>query len=124
MPLNTKIGEPVKYVKDKETICLDDDQAIHIYKKVDSESIVNIDTIKQEIEDKLCRNNIDHDKANPYHEILTNNIDKVNIITLQMKQWSVLCNVVKYVPYDRYPKHLDVKTIDQNVIGKYMMDSW
>ena len=33
LPLNTKIGEPVKYVKDKENICLTMDQARHIYKK-------------------------------------------------------------------------------------------
>ena len=54
MPLNTKIGGPVKYVKDKETICLTNDQARHIYKKVELEGVVNIDTIKQKIEeDKL-----------------------------------------------------------------------
>ena len=54
--LNTKIGGAVKYVKDRETICLTNDQARYIYKKVESESIVNIDTIKQEIEeDKLGR---------------------------------------------------------------------
>ena len=58
-----KIGEPVKYVKDKETICLNDDQARHIYKKVESESVVNVDIIKPEIEeDKLGRNNTDNDK--------------------------------------------------------------
>ena len=82
------------------------DQARHIYKKVESESIVNIDTIKQEIEeDKLGRNNIDDDKVNPYHEIITNNIDKENIIMLQMEQWSILSNIVNYVQYDKHPKN-------------------
>ena len=33
LPPNTKIGGPVKYVKDKETICFTNDQARHIYKK-------------------------------------------------------------------------------------------
>ena len=33
LPLNTKIGGPVKYVKDKENICLTTDQARHFYKK-------------------------------------------------------------------------------------------
>ena len=42
-----KIGGPVKYVKDKETICLTNDKAGCIYKKVELESIVNINTIKQ-----------------------------------------------------------------------------
>ena len=33
LPLNIKIGGPVKYVKDKETICLTEDQARHITKR-------------------------------------------------------------------------------------------
>ena len=50
LPMNTKIGGPVnvRYVKDK---CLTEDQARHIYKKVESESIVNVDTIRQDIKD-------------------------------------------------------------------------
>ena len=39
------MGGPVKYVNDKETICLTNDQARHIYKKVESAGIVNVDTI-------------------------------------------------------------------------------
>ena len=31
LPLNTKIGGPIKYAEDKETICLTNDQARHIY---------------------------------------------------------------------------------------------
>ena len=81
-----KIEGPVKYVKNKETIFLTNDQARHIYKKVETEGVVNVGTINQEIvEDKLGRNNID-DEVNPYHEIITGNIDKENIITLHMEQ--------------------------------------
>ena len=45
-----KLGGPVKYVKDNDTICVTNGQARHIYKKVELEGVVNIDTIKQEIE--------------------------------------------------------------------------
>ena len=48
--LNTKIGGPIKYAKDKDTMCLTKDQDRPIYKKVELESIVNVDTMKQEIE--------------------------------------------------------------------------
>ena len=49
------------------------DQAKCIYKKVELESIVNVETIKQEIEaDKLDNNNPDKDKVNLYHEVITN----------------------------------------------------
>ena len=94
-----------------------DAQAQHIYKKVESEGTVNIDTIKQEIEDdKLVSNNIDEDEVNPYHEIITNKVEKENIITMQLEQYSVLSNIVNYVHYDRHYRnfcYLDIKTIDQ-----------
>ena len=81
LPLNTKIGGLVKYVKDKETICLTKDQARNIYKKVELEGIVNIDTIKQEIEeDKLSKDNTDDEEVNPYHNIIINNIDRENVV--------------------------------------------
>ena len=58
LALNMKISghTNVTYVKDKENICLATDQARCIYKKVESEGVVNVDTMKQEIEDeKLTR---------------------------------------------------------------------
>ena len=75
-----KIGGPVKYVKDKGNICLTMDQARYIYKKVELEGIVDIDTIKQETEeDKLSKNNIDdEEEVNPYHNVIINNLDKEN----------------------------------------------
>ena len=115
--LNTKIIGPVKYAKDKDTICLTKDQAGHIYKKVELEGIVNLDTIKQEIEeDKLGRDNTDDGEVNPYHNILINDIDKENVFTSQVEKWSILSNIVNYVQYDRSPKHLyklNVKAIEQ-----------
>ena len=33
-------------MKDREAICLMEDQAKHIYKKVETENIANIDTMK------------------------------------------------------------------------------
>ena len=87
LPSNTKIGGPVKYVKDKETICLTNDQARYIYKKVELEGVVNAGTIKQEIEeDKLSKDDIDDLEINPYHKIIINNT--------QMEQSSILSNVV------------------------------
>ena len=63
------------------------DQARNIYKKVESESLVNVDIIKQEIEDdKIGRKNIGDEEVSPYHAIITNNIDKENTITSQMEQ--------------------------------------
>ena len=36
--------------------------------------------------------------------MITNNIDKENITTSQIEQWSILSNVINYIQYDRHPK--------------------
>ena len=60
--------------------------------------VVNVNTIQQEIEeDKLSKVNIDDNEANPYHNIILNNIDSENLIGSQMEQWMILSNVVNYV---------------------------
>ena len=85
-------------------------------KRVESKSIVNVDMITQEIEEHKLYKNMGKDEINPYHEINTNKIDKGNIITMHMEQWSILSNVVNYVQYDRHPRNfydLDIKTVDQ-----------
>ena len=106
LPLNKKIGRPVKYAKNKEAMCLAKDQDRHIYKKVESESICKVNTIQQETEDdKLNKDNTD-DKVNRQHNVIINNIDKDNVNTSQMEHWSILSNAVNYVQYDRNPKNL------------------
>ena len=54
-------------------------QARHIYKMIESESIVNIETIKQELEaNKLDNNNREEeeDNINPYYEIIMNKVER------------------------------------------------
>ena len=76
LPLKTKIGGPFKSVKHNENISLTTDQASHIHKKVELEGIVNVDTIRQKIEeDKLSKNNIDEvGEINPHHDIIIGKI--------------------------------------------------
>ena len=59
-----KFGEPVQYVEDRENICLTVDQASYIYKKVEQDSIVNIEMIKQEIEDDRLDKDNDNERKN------------------------------------------------------------
>ena len=52
-----------------------EDKAKHIYKKVETENKVNVDTIIQEMEaDKIDDTN---GKINPYHEIIKNKVEKI-----------------------------------------------
>ena len=80
-----------------------EDQARHIYKKVESDNIVNVDMIKQEIDaDKLGKIDDEEGEINLYHKIIMNKVEKNNMILSQMEQWSILSNVCNYIQYNRY----------------------
>ena len=84
-PLKSKIDGPVRYVKVRENICLTLNQAKYIYKKVEQESIVNIEIIMQETEDdRLDDDNDKEEEENPYHNIIVNEFDRESIIASQM----------------------------------------
>ena len=63
MPLTKKGGlvthkKSVRYIPDKEQRCLTD-QARQVYKKVETDKVINVETMKQEIEDnKMTRNRV------------------------------------------------------------------
>ena len=105
MPLNTNISGQSKPTKDKETNCLIQGQAKHIYKKVESGSIINSDTIKQEMEHDLNRLDNTSSDITSYHDIIVKNTKRHDTILSQMEQWSILSNIVNYIQYDRYPKN-------------------
>ena len=84
--------------------CLMNDQARYVYKKVELGNVSTIDTIKQEIDQDVDRIDDTNGKINPYHEIIVNKAKRDDTILSQMKQWSILSNVVNYIQYDRYPK--------------------
>ena len=103
-------------MKDKETKYLIEDQAKQIYKKVESGSVINIDTIKQEREQDLDRMDDASREINPYCDIKVNKAERDNTILLQMEKWSILSNLVNYIQYVRHPKNfynLDIKAVDQ-----------
>ena len=82
-----------------------EDQVRHIYKKVESENIVNVDTMKQKIDaEKLDKIDSEEGVINLYHKIIKNKVEKANTIQSQVEQWSILSNIVNYIQYDRYPK--------------------
>ena len=81
MPL-TKKGGPVKhntgvrYIPDKEQKCFTENQARHVYKKVETDKIINVETIKQETEDdKMTRNRLNEEdttEEDPYQMVILN----------------------------------------------------
>ena len=83
--------------KYKENKYLTEDQARHVYKKVESGNIININTLKQEIDQEQELNRLDdiNRDITPYRELIVNNAEKVGTVLSQMEQWSILSNVVK-----------------------------
>ena len=99
LPLNTNIGGQSNPIKDKETRYLTEDQAKHIYKKVELGSLINIDTIKQQMDQDQDLDRLDDTSGdiNLYQELIVNNAEKVDTILSPMEQWSILSNVVNYI---------------------------
>ena len=106
MPLTEKGGparheKSVMYILDKEQRCLTEDQAWHVYRKVERDKAINVETMKQEIEDnKMTRNRLIEEgttETNPYQMVILNKVYKDNIKTEQMIHWSILSELIKYI---------------------------
>ena len=79
LPIDSKTGVKVCYVKNKESMCLSEKQANYIYKNVEEGNIINTNTMKHEIEQE-----IDKEDNNPYNRVILNKVYKEDKIP-QMK---------------------------------------
>ena len=110
-------NKDVRYIPDKEQKCLMEDQARHVYKKVEMDKIINIESVKHEIEDdKMTRNKLNEDdttEANLYQMVILNKVYKDDIKTEQIIHWSILSDLIKYIDgsLDMAPS-LTVKPLD------------
>ena len=78
-----------------------EDQARHIY-KVETNKIINIETMKQEIEDnKVTRNRLKKEEAdtesNPYQMAILSKTCRDDGKTKQMINWSILSDLIEYI---------------------------
>ena len=82
MPLNANIGGKPKLLQIQDRNILKEDQARHVYKKVESCTIINVNTLKQEIIQDQELNRLgdmseEINPINPYRELIVNNEEKV-----------------------------------------------
>ena len=94
------------------------DRERYVYKKVETGGMINVDTVKQEIEQEKQLNRMDDDRCevNPYRELVVNNAEKVEMPTTQMEQWSILSNLLNYVQHSQFNSinhSLSVKSVDR-----------
>ena len=122
MPLTEKGGpvrhdKSVRYISSKEQRCVTEDQARHVHEKVEMDKVINVETMKQEInDDKMTRNRLNEEnttETNPYQMVILNKVYKDDIKMEQMIHWSVLSDLIKYIDrsLDMTPS-LTVKPLD------------
>ena len=92
-----------------------------MYKRVESGDIIDINTLKQEIEQEqeLSKLGDTRGDINPYRELIGNNAEKIGTVLSQMEQWLILSNVVNFVQYDKHPKNfhnLNIRTVNKENI--------
>ena len=96
-----RFNDKITYTLDRGR-CLTEDKARHIYKK-EVDKIINVETMKQEIEDdRLTRNRCKEEKENEiepnlYQMAILNKTSRDNTKTEQMINWSILRDLTKYV---------------------------
>ena len=81
-------------------------QAYYIYRKVELGSLINKNTMKEEIDTDVELDKMDNNSGdeNLYRELIVNNACKIENTPSQMEQWSVLSNVINYVQYSKNPR--------------------
>ena len=79
-------------------------QTNFVYKKVELGSLINKNTIKEELDAELDRMIDNSGDENPYKELIVNNAGKIESALTQMEQWSILRNIRNYVQYRKRPK--------------------
>ena len=123
MPLSTEIGGQVNDNRPSVGQSLTREQTKYIYKKTESGEIINTETVQQELDEERQIDEIDDMKGetNPYKELIVNNAEKVEPLMIQMEQWSILSNVLNYIPYDRYPKMYHSLSI--NAVNKHKIST-
>ena len=105
LPLKSKTGGKVTYVQNKESLCLTERQADHVYKAMEKGNMINTKTMTSE----MTQNQDD----NPYKRVVLNNIYKIPEKCLEMKNWSIFSDNVRYIQHDKITtQNLNIDTLD------------
>ena len=77
---------------------------------------LNTETMKQDIEqEKSAKAEINKDNDNPYQKVVFNNVYKKENKTMQMENWSILSDNIRYIEHDersKTPHSSDINTLD------------
>ena len=81
--------------------------------------MINTDTIQQDMEQEEQLSKIDDTsgETNPYHELIVNDVEKVEPLMTQIEQWSILSNVLNFVQHGKF--HSIGHTLDIRAVNKF-----
>ena len=106
--LKARQVEKISYIKNRKAMCLSEKLATYVYKKIEEGKIINENTLKQELEQDLDRKD-----DNPYKKVVLNKVYKDDDKTLQLENWSIFTDQIKYMHHEeRTPHRLDLCTLD------------
>ena len=89
-------------------MCLSENQANYVYKKVEEGKVINVNTMKHELEQDL-----DREDDNPYKRVILNKVCKDEDEMPQIENWSIFSDNTRYVHHDeKTPHKLDLNTLD------------
>ena len=87
---------------------LSEKQANYVCKKVEEGEVINVNTMKHELEQDL-----DREEDNPYKRVILNKVYKDEDKTPQMEDWSIFSDNIRYVQHDKKTPHiLDLNALD------------
>ena len=118
MPLGSNLGRNNKEREinksdniSKEYLTME--QSDYIYRKVELGSLINKNTMKQEIDQDVELDKMDNTSGDKslYRELIVNNAGNIQNTLSQMEQWSILSNVITYAQCDKNPKNFHVMSI-------------
>ena len=89
-------------------MCLSEKQANYVYKKVEEGKVINVNTLKKELEQDL-----DREDDNPYKKVVLNQAYRDEDKTPQVENWSIFTDKIKCIHQDeRTPHRLDLHPLD------------
>ena len=81
LPIDSKTGGKISYIKNNEAMFLSEKPANYVYKKVEEGNVINTKTMKHEIEQEM-----DREDDNPYKKVILNKVYKEEDKTPQMEK--------------------------------------
>ena len=100
-------------------------QTNFVYKKVELDSLINKNMIKEELGAGIELERMDNNSTdeNPHKELIVNNAGKIDSALIQIEQWSICSNVINYLQYSKNPNNFHSMTIKPAKLNKVLKNT-